>query len=121
MKLFMMNSEKKVEVYGLIEPKENYTSFKNTQEKLDFLKSIGMIAPKIEECKQFFYNGIYSKELCKCEIVGYVSKDTLVIELDNHLHCINTDCLKDMQPLAKEIEVYQNSIPLYTDKAEVKL
>lgn len=106
-------AQTKIKVYGLVPPKEAFTKFSNEQSKLDFLKDIGLIAPTVDACKQFFYNGLYSDNLCKCEIVGHIGKNTLIIQMDKHLHCINADCLAEMQPLVKEIPQYINNVPVF--------
>lgn len=103
----------KIKIHGLIPPKETFTKFSNEQIKLDFLKDIGLIAPTVDVCKQFFYNGLYSDNLCKCEIVGHIGNNTLIIQMDKHLHCINADCLAEMQPLVKEIPQYINNVPVF--------
>lgn len=103
----------KIKIHGLIPPKETFTKFSNEQIKLDFLKDIGLIAPTVDVCKQFFYNGLYSDNLCKCEIVGHIGNNTLIIQMDKHLHCINADCLSEMQPLVKEIPQYINNVPVF--------
>lgn len=103
----------KIKIHGLIPPKETFTKFSNEQSKLDFLKDIGLIAPTVDVCKQFFYNGLYSDNLCKCEIVGHIGNNTLIIQMDKHLHCINADCLAEMQPLVKEIPQYINNVPVF--------
>lgn len=103
----------KIKIHGLIPPKETFTKFSNEQSKLDFLKDIGLIAPTVDICKQFFYNGLYSDNLCKCEIVGHIGNNTLIIQMDKHLHCINADCLAEMQPLVKEIPQYINNVPVF--------
>lgn len=103
----------KIKIHGLIPPKEAFTKFSNERSKLDFLKEIGLIAPTVDVCKQFFYNGLYSDNLCKCEIVGHIGKNTLIIQMDKHLHCINADCLAEMQPLVKEIPQYINNVPVF--------
>ena len=103
----------KIKIHGLIPPKEAFTKFSNEQSKLDFLKDIGLIAPTVDVCKQFFYNGLYSDNLCKCEIVGHIGNNTLIIQMDKHLHCINADCLAEMQPLVKEIPQYINNVPVF--------
>lgn len=106
-------SQTKIKIHGLIPPKEAFTKFSNEQSKLDFLKDIGLIAPTVDVCKQFFYNGLYSDSLCACEIVGHIGKNTLIIQMDKHLHCINADCLAEMQPLVKEIPNYINNVPVF--------
>ena len=114
-----MGFKTKIIIHGLVPPKENFVRFSDEQEKLDFLKKVGLIAPTADVCKQFFYNGIFSNDICKCDIVGYSGTNTVIIRMDNHLHCINADCLADMQPLVKEISEYINNVPVYTTSVQI--
>lgn len=85
-------------------PKGDFTYFVDEESKLLFLKKMKIIPKTAKKIKPLFYNGLYSSDYCLCNVVGYESENTLIIEIHKHLHCINTDCIIEMQPLVKDIE-----------------
>lgn len=100
-----------VKIRQTIQPKSSFTTFYSDEEKIEFLKEIGLLSKTAEEIKPFFYIGAYSDEYVLCDVVGFETKSTLVIELGEKLHCINTDCFIEMQPLAKDIYLYSQNLP----------
>ena len=101
-----------INVQGLIPP-DDFTEFKDNNEKIEFLKKAKLLPKTESELRPLFYRGLYSDDYCICDVVGYQSNETVVISLDNHLHCINKDCLKEMQPYVKDIDNFTNNIPKY--------
>lgn len=80
----------------MIPPKGDWHKFENDNEKLAFLREIGLI-PKTKGLRTIFYTGPYQVPSRTCDVVGYETVNTLVIRIGNNLHCINTDCLLEMQ------------------------
>lgn len=103
-----------IPVHGLIPPKENFVLFQSPEEKNAYLKN-NDLPNSLKPC---FYNGIYSEDYCRCEVVGYQQPNLSVIELDEHLHCITNEHLKDMQPSSKSKYYidYLSSFPTYSNE-----
>lgn len=74
-----------------------WTPFETEQDALAFLKRNGVITAKSASVKTLCYHGEYSDAVEVCRVVGCASPFTAVIELPGGLHCINADCLKEMQ------------------------
>lgn len=84
----------------MIEPKE-WTAYSGQSEKLEHLKSLGLIPATQNYIRQFIYSGPYVPEPSICTIEGYTFNTALVIKVCGHLHCIGSDCLAEMQPTGK--------------------
>lgn len=104
-----------IKVKGLIEPKGDYFKFDSVDDKISFLKNIKLLSKTAEEEKAMFYKGIFSEEPCVCDVVGYETKSTLIISLDDHLHCINIDCFKEMQKNYDENSKYIDNKPVFCE------
>lgn len=81
----------------MLHPKEPWTRFPNAAEKLEFMKRIHLAAPTDIFPKTLTYFGGYVKEPIDCILLGFVSESTLVIQIAGEDHCINVDCLLEMQ------------------------
>lgn len=104
---------KNIPVSGFIAP-QCYTEFISNNEILEYLKSKNIVAKTKEYLKPLFYNGLYSDyKICRCTVAGYVDNDTIVISVDNHLHCVNIEHFSEMQPLINESDNYLHNIPFY--------
>ena len=79
----------------MIAPKDAWHAFLNKEEKLAYMKKTGFIARTVDTPKQLVYNGFYGSGLCS--IVGYRDPNCVIISFQDELHCIDTDCLKEMQ------------------------
>lgn len=80
----------------MISPGE-WTRFATEAETIRFLQRHGILTAKASRMKDLCYSGIYTKGIEMCNVVGFASPYTLVIELCGELHCINAEHLKDMQ------------------------
>ena len=92
----------------MIDPGKLWHKFSSDSEKLEQLKKWGLLSSKAAELKQIYYNGSYTEQITKCDVVGYsteISENAVaVISVNNQLHKIHIDYLKDMQPTKKEVE-----------------
>lgn len=78
-----------------------YTSFKNSAERDEFLKKYKLLSQNPRKEKKFFYKGRYVSEPTVCSILGYFreysSSATLVIDYGLGPRFILSDYLKQMQ------------------------
>ncbi|MGL5574539.1 MAG: exonuclease domain-containing protein [Sarcina sp.] len=89
---------KESKTYSLISPKGDYIKFETESEKLEKLKEYKLISAKATACdKSIYYKGVYSTEAIRCDIVGYLDLDVLVLNIDGKLHSIRGEYLKQMQ------------------------
>lgn len=93
----------------MIAPTQSWYRFISAEEKLQQLKLWGLLSPKATDIKQFYYNGSYTDKIVQCEIVGYSEeyndKNIVILQIEDQLHKICVDCLKDMQPTLKEAKL----------------
>lgn len=95
--------ENKTSVEGLsidsyIAPSEEFIKFNSLEEKIEKLKEFKLISAKSTTAdKTFFYKGVFSNKAIPCEIIGYLHNEVLVIEVENSLHSIRGEYLKQMQ------------------------
>lgn len=92
------NIAKESKTYSLIAPKGDYIKFETESEKLEKLKEYKLISAKATACdKAIYYKGVYSTEAIRCDIVGYLDLDVLVLDINGKLHSIRGEYLKQMQ------------------------
>jgi DNA polymerase-3 subunit alpha (Gram-positive type) len=101
----------------MIAPKGEWHEFSDQQEKISYLKQ-NKLLPKTKNDKPIYYSGFYTKERVVCEVVGYVDKNIVVINVNGENHCINIDCLLDMQKSKTDSSVEMTDLPL-TEKSKV--
>lgn len=92
-----------------IPPSDNWHKFETVEEKMLFLKEHNMLAQTAESLKNIYYNGAFTDKYILCDICGFVDDIIVVIKINDKLHCIDINCLKDMQPTKAEKEKYQLS------------
>ncbi|MGL5615011.1 MAG: exonuclease domain-containing protein [Sarcina sp.] len=81
-----------------VAPKNSFNRFSSADEKLELLKQYKLLSAKASSAtKEFFYKGVFTEKAIPCNIIGYDYEDVLVIEVDNNLHCIRAEYLKQMQ------------------------
>lgn len=108
--------EKICGISGFVTPIK-YNPFYDEGEKVSYLKSVGLLSRTSKGDKQFIYDGSYAESACRCDIVGYVDGNTVIISLDENLHAISIDHFKEMQP-AQSSDIYGVAIltkPIYTE------
>lgn len=82
----------------MIQPPVNFITLDNKDEKISYYKKNGLLAQTKNILPHIFYNGVYTDYQCTlCDIVGYVDNTTCVIKINDNLHCIHIDYLKQMQ------------------------
>lgn len=89
-----------------VSPKGEWHKFNSVEEKIAYLKKHRILAPTAMDLKNVYYNGVFTKAYTLCDICGYVDDTIMVIELNNKFHCIDVDCIRDMQPTKNEKEKY---------------
>jgi DNA polymerase III epsilon subunit-like protein len=102
----------------MIAPKGEWHKFADPQEKISFLRQ-NKLLPKTKDDKPIYYSGYYTEEKVICEVVGYVDKNIVVINVNGENHCINIDCLLDMQKSKTNSTVDWANLQL-TEKSEVE-
>ncbi|MGL4742071.1 MAG: exonuclease domain-containing protein [Sarcina sp.] len=86
--------------FSMIKPKDNFIKFESEFEKLEKLKEYKLISAKATNIdKPIYYKGIYTTKAVPCNIIGYVDLDVLIIQIDEQLHSIRGEYLKQMQDL----------------------
>ncbi|MGL5066459.1 MAG: exonuclease domain-containing protein [Sarcina sp.] len=84
--------------YSLIAPKNDFIMFETESEKLEKLKQYKLISAKATACdKAIYYKGVYSSDAIRCDIVGYLDLDVLILDINGKLHSIRGEYLKQMQ------------------------
>ncbi|MGL4763062.1 MAG: exonuclease domain-containing protein [Sarcina sp.] len=84
--------------YSLIPPKNDFIRFETESEKLEKLKQYKLISAKATACdKAIYYKGVYSSDAIRCDIVGYLDLDVLILDINGKLHSIRGEYLKQMQ------------------------
>lgn len=78
------------------------TSFESAEDKLRFLKNMGLTPKKFKEPKPLFYDGIQAYMPTPCDITGYYNNRVVSIIVDGTEINIAVDYLKEMQPTAEE-------------------
>ena len=81
----------------MIAPPENFCLFSSNIEKLKKYKQWGLASPKATGLRQLTYSGRYTPSPTVCDVVGYVDYNTVVISINDNLHCIHPDYLAEMQ------------------------
>ena len=56
-----------------------------------------IISPKANEIKELYYKGAYTKDSVKCDVVGIVDNNEIILNINDELHSIHPDYLLDMQ------------------------
>lgn len=108
--------EKVCGISGFVTPIK-YNLFYDEDEKISYLKSVGLLSRTSKGYKQFIYDGSYAESACRCNIVGYLDGNTVVISLDENPHAISIDHFKEMQP-AQSSDIYGVAVltkPIYTE------
>ncbi len=110
-----LSEKKPCLIFKTLKPKYDFTTFSSTQEKIDFLKKKQLLPENEKSIKKYFYSGIYSENVCTCEIEGYYNNE-IVISLDGQLHCMHMDYFAEMQLSTKNknYKEYIRNIPIYT-------
>lgn len=74
---------------------DQYTSFKNEDEAMDFCRDWGLLPQKATKQKEYRYKG--QNMDVACEIVGYADLVFAVIQIGDQLHNIHPSYLREMQ------------------------
>lgn len=90
----------------MIAPQGEWHEFSSEDKKILYLKKVKLITEKAKEIKAFYYKGVFADNFVKCDICGYTDEDIAVISVNDELHCIGIDCLKEMQPTKADKELY---------------
>lgn len=90
----------------MVPPKDGWTPFFNDNDKLCFFKQWGLVPKSATTIRPVVYCGVYTDKPVSCQVVGYSDFDVAVILVENDLHCIDGECLAEMQPKPKDIEEY---------------
>ena len=94
----LVESLTKATNFTLIAPKGEFFKFETESEKLEKLKQYKLIPAKsITFDKPIYYKGVYSDEAIRCDIVGYLDLDILILNINDKLHSIRGEYLKQMQ------------------------
>ena len=86
----------------MIAPPENFIRFGNEQEQIDYYKRNKFMSATSHELPKMYYKGAFCDYHALCEIVGYTDIRTCVIKIENSLHTIYLDYLKQMQSPERE-------------------
>ena len=81
----------------MISPKRKWKKFESQEEKIKTLKELKIISPKANEIKELYYKGAYTKDSVKCDVVGIVDNNEIILNINDELHSIHPDYLLDMQ------------------------
>ena len=81
----------------MISPKREWKRFESQEEKIKTLKELKIISPKANEIKELYYKGAYTKDAVKCDVVGIVDNNEIILNINDELHSIHPDYLLDMQ------------------------
>ena len=81
----------------MISPKREWKRFESQEEKIKTLKELKIISPKANEIKELYYKGAYTKDSVKCDVVGIVDNNEIILDINGELHSIHPDYLIDMQ------------------------
>ena len=81
----------------MISPKREWKRFESQEEKIKILKELKIISPKANEIKELYYKGAYTKDSVKCDVVGIVDNNEIILNINDELHSIHPDYLLDMQ------------------------
>lgn len=102
----------------MIPPKE-WEPFVSEKDALTRLKAMGLVSASKKQIEDYAYKGAYSSRYVDCKVVGTAGKNTLVISIDENLHCIDVDYFAEIQP-PKQPQKYKqmySSINLSSSKA----
>lgn len=100
-------------VIKMIEPKSSWHSFLDDTEKLAYMKEVGFVGKTADAPKQLVYDGFYGTGLCS--LVGYQDLNCAIISFQDTLHCIDVDCLKDMQAGRADASLPEEYVVLDTE------
>ncbi|MDB2102511.1 hypothetical protein PMW00_05685 [Clostridium paraputrificum] len=81
----------------MISPKRAWKEFDSFEEKLEKLKEFEIISPKAKEIKTLYYKGAYTTDIVECDVVGYVDKFEIILNINGELHSIMPECFVEMQ------------------------
>lgn len=63
----------------MISPKREWKRFESQEEKIKTLKELKIISPKANEIKELYYKGAYTKDSVKCDVVGIVDNNEIIL------------------------------------------
>lgn len=81
----------------MIAPNNLWKRFISEDEKLQFMIDHKLASPGSTYTKVLVYSGAYVQMPTPCTLEGTIGKNGIVIRIDNELHCIDVDCLAEMQ------------------------
>lgn len=81
----------------MIAPKDSWTRFKDSNEKLNYMKEHNLVSKTASYPKSVIYSGAFVDNPTVCELVGYNGAFSCVISINGSLHCIHPDLLQEMQ------------------------
>ncbi|MBR5094481.1 MAG: hypothetical protein IK095_05250 [Oscillospiraceae bacterium] len=81
----------------MIPPRFDHIPFSNEQEKLAYMIDHKLVSPGSSFTKTLIYSGGYVELPTPCALVGTIFKNSVVIRVGEELHCIDVDCLAEMQ------------------------
>ena len=53
-----------------------------SEEKIKILKELKIISPKANEIKELYYKGAYTKDSVKCDVVGIVDNNEIILNIN---------------------------------------
>lgn len=79
----------------MVQPKGDWIRFKDDAEKLNYMKKCGFVSKTTTAPKQLVYTGVFGNGFCT--LLGYVDEFAAVVSINDQLHCIMPEHLKEMQ------------------------
>ena len=79
----------------MVQPKGDWIRFKDDSEKLNYMKKCGLLSKTATAPKQLVYSGVFGEGFCT--LLGYVDDFAAVVSINDQLHCIMPEHLKEMQ------------------------
>lgn len=79
----------------MVQPKGDWIRFKDDSEKLNYMKKCGLVSKTATAPKQLVYSGVFGDGFCT--LLGYVDDFAAVVSINDQLHCIMPEHLKEMQ------------------------
>ena len=81
----------------MISPTDTWLSLETQEEKLGVLHELELVPPTQNYVREFYYSGGCVEQTAVCSVAGFKEPHTLIIQVNDNLHCIHADCLGDMQ------------------------
>lgn len=100
-------------------PPKKWEPFVSNKDALTRLKAMGLVSTSKKQLDDYAYKGAYSSRFVECKVVGTAGPSTLVISIDDELHCINVDYFAEVQP-PKQPQKYKDmyaAVSLPTNRA----